>query len=182
MRIISGKLKGRKINPPSNLPVRPTTDQAKEALFNILNNEFDYSEIRALDLFSGTGSIGYELCSRGCPEVHAVEMNWKCTHFIQQVKQDFNLSSLYIHKANVFTWLTTHFQPFDVIFADPPYDMEHQDKIVDIIRENKLLKEGGIFIIEHDKRSNFSEMTMFFDQRNYGKVNFSFFRNEGVVE
>lgn len=176
MRIISGKLKGRKIHPPSNLPVRPTTDQAKEALFNILNNEFDYSEMRALDLFSGTGSISFELFSRGCNEIHSVELNWKCIQYIQQVKHDLNMDSLHIHKANAFTWLSTHFQPFDFIFADPPYDMEHQEKLVNTIIENKLLKEDGLFIIEHDKRQSFKEMPFFFEQRHYGKVNFSFFR------
>lgn len=176
MRIISGNLKGRKIHPPSNLPVRPTTDQAKEALFNILNNEFDYYECRVLDLFSGTGSISYEFFSRGCSEIHAVEMNWKCVQYILQVKNELKMDELYVHKANVFTWLATHFQPFDIIFADPPYDLEHQTKIIQTVFENKLLKPDGIFIIEHDKRQSFQELPFFAEQRHYGKVNFSFFR------
>lgn len=175
MRIISGKLKGRKINPPQNLPVRPTTDQAKEALFNILNNQFDYSEIRALDLFSGTGSISFELFSRGCNEIHAVEQNWKCIQFINQMKHDFNMMELFVHKSNVFTWISTHFKAFDFIFADPPYDMEHQEKIVQGIFESKLLNSGGLLVIEHDKRTDFSGLPYFYEQRHYGKVNFSFF-------
>lgn len=175
MRIISGKLKGRKIHPPQNLPVRPTTDQAKEALFNILNNRFDYSEIRSLDLFGGTGSISYELFSRGCEEIHIVEQNWKCVNFIHEMKQSLQMNSVFVHKANVFTWISTHFNAFDFIFADPPYDLEHQDKIVTGIFESKLLKPDGLFVIEHDKRTDFSHLPNFTEQRHYGKVNFSFF-------
>lgn len=177
MRIISGTLKGRKLHPPVNLPVRPTTDQAKEALFNILNNELDYFEARALDLFSGTGSISFELYSRGCAEIHAVDQNWKCVQYILQVKKDLSIEALSVHKANVFTWLAMPHKSFDFIFADPPYDLPNQEKIIELVVTNGLLKSGGLFVIEHDKRQSFNHLELFSEQRHYGKVNFSFFRS-----
>jgi 16S rRNA (guanine(966)-N(2))-methyltransferase RsmD len=176
MRIISGSLKGRRINPPTNLPVRPTTDLAKESLFNILNNHVDFEKINALDLFSGTGSISLELISRGCISVTSVDMNFKCTDFIKKTALVFKVNNLHIVKTNVFNYLKFSTTTFDLIFADPPYDMQGINTIPDIIFEKNLLSENGLLIVEHSKDINFDTHNRLFEHRNYGKVNFSIFK------
>lgn len=176
MRVISGSLKGRRFNPPTNLPVRPTTDIAKESLFNILNNTIDFEDIKALDLYAGTGNISIELISRGCISVTAVEMNFKCTDFIKKTAIAFNIMNLQVVKTNVFNFLKFATSPYQLIFADPPYDMENTDKLPDIIFEKKLLSENGLLIIEHSRDNHFENHPHFFEQRNYGKVNFTFFK------
>jgi 16S rRNA (guanine966-N2)-methyltransferase len=176
MRIISGSLKGRRINPPNNLPVRPTTDLAKESLFNILNNHIDFETINALDLFSGTGSISLELISRGCISVTSVDMNFKCTDFIKKTALAFNITNLHIIKTNVMNFLKFSSTAYDLIFADPPYDMQGINNIPDIIFEKNLLRENGLLIVEHSKDINFDNHKRLFEHRNYGKVNFSIFK------
>lgn len=176
MRIISGQFKGRRIKPPANLPVRPTTDKAKEALFNILMT-FDYEESRILDLFAGTGNISYEFISRGCSEVIAVEQNGDCVRFMESVAEHLDIGNLRIQQTNVFKYLTREHGKFDVIFADPPYDLDELPRLPDLIFENNLLNAGGIFILEHDDHHNFSNHFGISDYRKYGKVRFSIFTN-----
>ncbi len=176
MRVISGTLRGRRFNPPVNLPVRPTTDIAKESLFNILNNHIDFEEVNALDLFAGTGNISIELVSRGCISVTAVDINFKCTDFIKKTAAAFNISNLQIIKSNVFSFLKFASKPYQLIFADPPYDLEGILKIPEMIFERNLLAENGMLVIEHSRDTNFEEHPRFVEKRNYGKVNFSMFR------
>jgi len=181
MRIISGKFKSRRINAPAKLPLRPTTDFAKEGLFNILNNRINYTDVTILDLFAGTGSISYEFLSRGCKEATTVELNPKCIEFMHKTKQLLNLDNFIIIKGDVFSYLNHCLTNFDIIFADPPFELEELNKFPDLIFENKLLKPGGWLIIEHSSRNNFSEYPLFIDHRNYGRVNFSFFREKELL-
>ena len=174
MRIISGKNKGRKINAPKTLPVRPTTDFAKESLFNIINNNFDYENIDVLDLFSGTGCISYEFASRGARSVIAVERSFKCIDFINKTVYEIRFSNIKVIRANVFSFLNTITKKFDLIFADPPYSMPKIEKITELVYKNNLLKKNGCLIIEHSDKSSFSDHEYFLKQRNYGSVNFSF--------
>ncbi len=152
MRIISGSLKGRRITAPKKLPVRPTTDRSKEALFNILNNWVEFSEIRVLDLFSGTGNISYEFGSRGVSNIVAVDQNKYCTRFIEETSTHFNLNVAVVCK-NVFDYLKKPHQSFDVVFADPPYDLPEEEflKLVTLVFEGNWLKEGGQLVVEHSK-------------------------------
>lgn len=178
MRIIRGRFQRRIIQVPSGLPVRPTTDLAKESLFNILDNLIGFEGIRALDLFTGTGSISYELVSRGCANVTAVDDNPRCVKFIASTAQSFGMPELRVIRADVFRFLQQPMQAFHLIFADPPYDLTQERFMqlpAEIIQRN-LLAEGGLLIIEHPKSIDFSGTYGFFDHRNYSKVNFSFFR------
>lgn len=175
MRIVSGIYKSRKINPPANLPVRPTTDMAKEALFNILNNNFYFDEITVLDLFSGTGNISYEFASRGCENITAVDINSKCVNFTEEVIQKLDIKGFQTVRADVFLYLKKHKSKFDIIFADPPYDLEEYQKIPEIVFENELLNPNGWLIIEHPISVNFSRHEHFKEIRKYGKVHFSIF-------
>ncbi len=176
MRIISGKFRSRRINAPANLPIRPTTDFAKEGLFNLINNHINFADIAVLDLFAGTGSITYEFLSRGCIEATTVEINSKCTDFMYKTKELYEFDNFHIIKGDVFVYLNRCHKTFDVIFADPPYEMEKINEIPNLIFEKKLLNAGGFLIIEHSARNSFKEHPCFFEQRNYGKVNFSFFQ------
>ena len=175
MRIISGKYRGKKINAPKNLPVRPTTDFAKESLFNILANRVDFEDLKVLDLFAGTGSISFEFASRGSKSVKAVDMNNHCIDFIRKMADDLNFSNLTSTKSNVFQYLNNNIDSFNLIFADPPYDLADSVNIPDLIFDNNLLKDDGILIIEHSRNLSFSEHSNFREHRKYGNVNFSFF-------
>ncbi|OFX88594.1 MAG: 16S rRNA (guanine(966)-N(2))-methyltransferase RsmD [Bacteroidetes bacterium GWF2_33_16] len=177
MRIISGSYKGRAIHPPKNFKARPTTDFAKESLFNILNNNFDFSEMKALDLFSGTGSISYELASRGSTDIVSVELNYNHYAFIKKTAIELQFLQIKVIRADVFKYLKTCNKTFDFIFADPPYDMEKIDTIPDIILERKILEEGGWMILEHGSKNNFNDHPNFKEQRIYGSVNFSIFES-----
>ena len=178
MRIIAGKYNRRFIKPPKDLPVRPTTDLARESLFNILNSRFDLEGKSVLDLFSGTGAVAYEFVSRGCGEVWAVDSNNRCTSFIKKTVAEFQIDELTVFRNDVFKFLQTVKKKFDIIFADPPYDMEQLDLLPKIVMESHLLNEGGVFVLEHSKVYNFSSYPGFTDHRKYGKVNFSFFQPE----
>lgn len=180
MRIISGKNKGRKISAPTSLPVRPTTDMAKESLFNILNNLVDIDELEVLDLFSGTGNIAYEFISRECISVTAVDSNNKCTGFISKTATMLNYDNLYVVRADYQQFLKSAYKKWDLIFADPPYQLEELDKIPDWIFNSEVLKNGGLFILEHSASNNFEEHPALVDHRKYGSVNFSFFRPEDL--
>lgn len=175
MRIIRGKYGGRIFKPPKKLNARPTTDFAKENLFNILENRFDFEDITALDLFSGTGNIGFELVSRGCKQVTAIEKNRGNIQFINQIANQLGIQNLTVIKNDVFKFIASTNLQYDLIFADPPYHMEGIEKLPELIAKYNLLKEGGYFILEHSKETNIPENQRFIEQRKYGHVNFSFF-------
>lgn len=183
MRIISGKYKGRRINPPKNLPVRPTTDMSKESLFNILNNYFNFSELRVLDLFAGTGNISYEFASRGSGPITSVDGDYGCVTFIKKTAKEFDFDITAI-KSDVFKFLEKSKASFDIIFADPPYGMDQKDfeRIVSLVFENELLEEDGMMIIEHSKHTPIDHMINFSFAKNYGGSVFTFFEFENDAE
>lgn len=176
MRIIGGKYSRRTIRPPKNLPVRPTTDLAKESLFNILSNKIDFHNKLALDLFTGTGSIAFEFASRYCQSVIAVDKNFQCIQFIKTAASDFGMENLQVIRADVFRFIQSTSKKFDLIFADPPYALDSIETISSIVFENNLLNTDGWLIVEHPQEIDFSEQEHFVEHRKYGKVNFSFFR------
>lgn len=175
MRIIGGKLKGLRINPPANLPVRPTTDLAKEALFNILYNQFDFEQIRVLDLFSGTGNISLEFASRGVPEVVSVDLDFGCFNYLKKISKELNLDNIHAYKSDVFKFLAMETEPFNLIFADPPYDLTRIPEIAKIVFERNLVKQGGYLIVEHPSMKKLDNHPNFKEQRQYGSSSFSFF-------
>jgi|TARA_B110000240_G_C13496495_1_gene451891 16S rRNA (guanine(966)-N(2))-methyltransferase RsmD len=175
VRIIGGRLKGHKIIAPKSLPVRPTTDFAKEALFNILNNRIDFPQVSLLDLFSGTGNISYEFGSRECPEILAVEQNFQCLKYINKTASDFDLP-IHTFKADVFKFLVKkNHKSYSVIFADPPYQNKKLIDIPDLVFNNEWLAPNGLLIMEHGPYTSFSDHKNFVELRKYGNVNFSFF-------
>ena len=176
MRIISGKYKGRAINPPKNLRARPTTDFAKENLFNVLTNLIDFEQCDVLDLFAGTGSISYEFASRGARSVTSVEINAVHCDFIRRTARELGCRALYPVKANAFLYLKSCPKQFDVIFSDAPYDLDGSERIVESVLQNDLLREGGMLIFEHSRKMDFSTHESFWQQRSYGSVQFSFFK------
>lgn len=178
MRIISGTHKGRRINPPKNLPIRPTTDMAKESLFNILNNIVDFSELKVLDLFAGTGSISYEFASRQAKMVTAVDVNYRCVEFIRKTAKELQLDAVKAVRTDVFKLLRRPFEVYDLIFSDAPYDLEKAEELPDLIFDNGWLTKDAWLIIEHPQRVDFSKHPYFNQKRNYGKVNFTFFRKD----
>ncbi len=175
MRIISGKYKGRAINPPKNLRARPTTDFAKENLFNVLNNMIDYTECDVLDLFSGTGSISYEFASREARSVTSAEINAVHHNFIRQTARALGFENFYAVKANVFLYLKSCGKQFDIIFSDAPYDLEGSEQVIDLVFSNGLLREGGLLIFEHSNKQDFTSYDNFCQTRSYGSVHFSMF-------
>lgn len=178
MRIISGKYKSRRIPVPANLKARPTTDFARESLFNVLNNMIDWEETSALDLFSGTGSVALEMVSRGCPYVVSVEMNQNHHNFICKAQDILGAKELFPIKADVFKYLQSSTQKFDLIFADPPYDLPNIGTLPNLIFEKEWLRPQGIFILEHSRNHNFSAHPHFVKERKYGNVHFSFFEEK----
>ncbi|RLD45131.1 MAG: 16S rRNA (guanine(966)-N(2))-methyltransferase RsmD [Bacteroidetes bacterium] len=178
MRIISGKYGRRNIRPPKDLPVRPTTDMAKESLFNILSNKIDFENKSALDLFAGTGSIAFEFVSRGCQPVVAVDKNFQCIQFIKKAGSAFGMEDLQAIRTDVFRYIQSTSKKFDLIFADPPYALESIETINQLVFENKLLNKDGWLIVEHPREIDFSEQDYFVEHRKYGKVNFSFFTQD----
>jgi 16S rRNA (guanine(966)-N(2))-methyltransferase RsmD len=175
MRIISGKYKGRRISAPNNITARPTTDFAKEGLFNLLNNRIDFEGINVLDLFAGTGSISFEFVSRNCTSVISVEQNERHCNFIKKICNELKITNLSLQKTDAFRFIETCRNQFDMIFADPPYELERFDEIPDLIFSHKLLKSDGLFVLEHSVKHSFENHPCFVDHRHYGNVNFSFF-------
>jgi 16S rRNA (guanine966-N2)-methyltransferase len=177
MRIIGGRFKGRTIKLPKDLPVRPTTDFAKEGLFNILSNRLDPSELKILDLFSGTGHISLEFASRGSTDITAVDNNFKCAGFLRSTAKELDLNINTV-KSDVFSFLKNNLTTYDLIFADPPYDLENIPQIHEEVFRNNMLTRGGLLIIEHGPRTKLETLSHFSEHRKYGNVNFSFFIND----
>lgn len=178
MRIIAGSLRGRRLNPPQNLPVRPTTDMARESLFNILNNYIDYEDCTVMDLFAGTGAVSFEFVSRGVKEVTSIDINVQCTNFVKLCAQQMNVNNLHVVRADVFDLLKRVNRKFDIVFADPPYAIEGLATLPDAIFERQVLTDDGIFVLEHPREYLFENHPHFWQHRNYGKVNFTFFANK----
>jgi len=178
MRIISGKHKSRRLTAPKNLPVRPTTDMAKESLFNILNNTYYFDSISVIDLFSGTGNISYEFASRGTKTIYAIDAHFGCIKYISNTAKELDLP-INTFKSDVYKFLEKTALQTDVIFADPPYDFEAEQflKIVDIVFTKKLLNADGVLIIEHSKHTDLSNHENHSYDKRYGGNVFSFFEN-----
>ena len=174
MRIIGGFLKGREIHAPQ-LNARPTTDFAREGLFNILSNTFNFNELHVLDLFGGSGSISFEFASRGCPLITCVEMNHIHTSFIKKTAHQLQLNAIKVVRHNVFDFISLCTQSYDLIFADPPYDLQRAKDLPQIIDSARLLRPEGIFILEHSSAYHFSNAKGFLKMKKYGNVHFSFF-------
>ncbi|WP_397362628.1 RsmD family RNA methyltransferase [Olleya sp. R77988] len=183
MRIISGEFKGRRITAPKRLPVRPTTDMAKEALFNIINNQYYFDSITVLDLFSGTGNISYEFASRGTENITCVDQDYGCIKFINQTADSFDMS-LQTIKSDVFKFLEKSKQQATIIFADPPYDftVDQFSKIPELVFKNNLLEADGILIVEHSKHTDLSKLEHYKHSKGYGGNMFSFFENNASDE
>lgn len=177
MRIISGKYKGKRLTAPKKLPVRPTTDMAKEGLFNILNNRYYFDGLKVLDLFSGTGNISFEFASRDAGEIIAVDSFPGCVQYISKTAKelDFPIDAI---KSDVFKYLERTLEKFNIIFADPPYSFDQAQflKIVDLVLERDLLLEDGLLIVEHSDQTDLSSHPDFSEQRKYGGSIFSFFQ------
>ncbi|WP_348679869.1 16S rRNA (guanine(966)-N(2))-methyltransferase RsmD [Flavobacterium coralii] len=176
MRIISGKYKGRRINAPKSLPVRPTTDMSKESLFNILNNRFDFEGLKVLDIFAGTGNLSYEFGSRGAEAITAVDADFGCIKFIKQTAAEFDFNIMAI-KSDVYKFLAGHSSSYDIIVADPPYHFEQQkfEEVVKLVFDNNLLQEDGMMIIEHSRHTTLEHMMNWSFSKKYGGSIFSFF-------
>lgn len=183
MRIISGKHKGRRLQAPKKLPVRPTTDMAKEALFNVLNNYFNFNGLKILELFAGTGNIGYEFASRGSDSIISIDADFGCVNFIKKTATELDLD-ITAMKSDVFLYLERCNSSFDIIFADPPYDLgqENFEKIALQIFENNILDEEGMLIIEHSKHTKLNHLINFSFSKHYGGTVFSFFEFDATEE
>ena len=176
MRIISGKRKGKRINVPKKLPIRPTTDQSKEAIFNIIQNRYNFESIKVLDLYAGSGNISYEFSSRGVVHITSIDNNPKCVNFIKSISNGLNLN-INVKKIDVFKFLKINTLSFDIIFCDPPYDysLENYAEIQNLIFKNNILNLDGTFILEHSKTIKLNLMYNFKESREYGGCSFSFF-------
>ena len=179
MRIIGGELGGRKVNPPSKMPhTRPTTDIAKEGLFNILQNNLDTENLKTLDLFGGTGSISYELASRGAKDITVIEKDHTMYEFIKKTSLELGLEHFKVLKMDVFRFMMQCTEKFDFIFAGPPYALPNIDDLPKLVIEKKLLSDNGWFILEHTPRNDYEGYPLFVTQRNYGTTIFSIFVNK----
>jgi 16S rRNA (guanine966-N2)-methyltransferase len=177
MRIIGGTLKGKHFNAPAKLPVRPTTDMAKEALFNILYNTYDFEECNVLDLFSGTGSICIEFASRGIKHVTAVDKHPGCVIWLKSVIEKFDLHQIDARKGDTFKFLAQETEQYHIIFADPPYDLTNIPMIPQLVMQNNLLTDNGTLIVEHPPMLKLDQYPGFTEVRKYGNSSFSFFKN-----
>lgn len=176
MRIISGSHKGRQIQAPTNLPVRPTTDRAKEAIFNYLQHRYTFETARVLDLFAGTGNMSYEFASRGCPEILAVDLDAGCCRFIKQTAQKLDMQSIQVLQSDIFSRFSPKIEEkFTLIFADPPYQHPALNQLPDLVLQANWLADSGIFILEHPRYFNFDTHPHWEESRPYGQSVFSIF-------
>jgi 16S rRNA (guanine966-N2)-methyltransferase len=179
MRIIGGEMGGRRINPPTKMPyTRPTTDLAKEGLFNILQNQVEFDGAKTLDLFGGTGSISYELASRGAASLTIIEKDQAMFQFIKDNIQKLGIENCQVLKMDVFKFIETGRESYDFIFAGPPYALSNINQIPVMVVEKKLIAPNGVFVLEHTPRNNYEGYEGFVKQRNYGTTVFSFFENK----
>lgn len=178
MRIISGKYRGRKIRLPKKLEARPTTDFAKEALFNILSTQFEMEELKVMDLYCGTGNMALEFCSRGVPQVIAVDQSPVAVKLVAQLKEEWNIEGLQTIRSRSLDFLKHAYGQFDLIFADPPYRSEEYQRLIERVFERNLLAPDGWLILEHDRHVNLDNEPHWSEKRTYGNVNFSIFRNK----
>lgn len=178
MRVIGGRIGGIRLHPPTNLPVRPTTDLAKEALFNILEYQIDWSESDCLDLFCGTGSISIELASRFARSVDAIDIHVKCIHFLKDTAKKHALNTIHTQKADVFKFITSTNKKFDFIFADPPFDHPKLIQLPELIFQNNLLKEDGLLVVEHPSMRKMLNSDLLVETRKYGYSSFSFYKQK----
>jgi len=178
VRIISGKFKGKNIQAPASLPARPTTDFAKTALFNILNNRVDYESSSVLDLFCGTGNISYEFISRGCQNLVAVDADGRSAKFVKETMARLNEPSVRVIKSDAFRFLETTREKYDIIFADPPFDLKETDLLPGIVKSKSLLNEEGILIIEHQSKRKLESELQPAEIRVYGNCAFSIFNQK----
>ena len=178
MRIIGGKLKGKTVNPPAGYKARPTTDFAREGLFNILDNEYELEGLQILDLFGGTGTVSFEFASRGARRVYCVEMNRENAAFIKNEARRLGLDNVTTVRDNVFDFLPICHEKFDIVFADPPYALDSLASLPDLVFGSNALTDDGIFVLEHPREFSFEEHPHFWQHRAYGKVNFTFFANK----
>lgn len=178
MRIIGGKFKGRVFHIPANLPVRPTTDFAREAIFNIIQNHFYIPDVSFLDLFSGTGAISFEMASRGCTDITSVDKNSVSIQFIRKTAETWKLKGFKAIKDDVFRFIDKCITNYDIIFADPPYNLTYLDELPLLILKKKLLRTNGWLILEHGHKHSFEQHPFFVQHRRYGNVNFSIFQPE----
>lgn len=176
MRIISGKNRGIILHAPANLPVRPTTDRAKESLFNILDNNFDVSELSVLDLFAGTGNISYEFCSREAKAVLSIDQHAACVKFMKETAKKLEFIQMEVLKQDVFVYLKQASEQFDIIFGDAPYALARIPEIPSMVFQNNLLNPNGWLVLEHATMMSLSHLPNFFDERKYGQSTFSFFK------
>lgn len=182
MRIVSGYLKGRRFTPPTQLKARPTTDFAKEGLFNLLGNRIDIEGMEVLELFAGSGSIGLEFVSRGATRVTGVEMSAQHIGYIKKICGELGVNNYYLQRADVFKFLERASGCYHIIFADPPYQLKELPTLPNIIFEKQLLQPDGLFILEHGREHDFSAHPNFLEERKYGNVHFSFFAPNGASE
>jgi 16S rRNA (guanine(966)-N(2))-methyltransferase RsmD len=179
MRIIGGEHGGRRFNPPGNMPhTRPTTDVAKEGLFNVIENNLDIETLKTLDIFGGTGSISYELASRGAKELTIVEKDYTMSEFIKKTAGELKLENFKVVKMDVFKFLDTAATSYDFIFAGPPYALGNIDELPIIIFDKHLLNKNGWFILEHTPRNDYKRFAHYVTERNYGTTIFSIFINK----
>lgn len=177
MRIISGRFKGRRLTPPANIKARPTTDMAREALFNVLQNELEIHGADVLDLFSGTGAISLEFISRGANSATAIDVEHLSKRFLDEIKKEWKIDNLKTVKADIFKLLKKADRSFDIVFADPPYADPRFPELPDMIFDSGWVKQDGLLILEHGPEHNFQFNPRFQSHRQYSSVNFSFFRN-----
>ncbi|NBC83197.1 MAG: 16S rRNA (guanine(966)-N(2))-methyltransferase RsmD [Bacteroidetes bacterium] len=177
MRIISGKYKGKRIDVPKSFKARPTTDFAKENLFNILNNFIDFENLHVLDLFAGTGSIGFEFASRDAAAIDCVEIDFRSVKHIQHVATELKLNQIKVYRSDAFRFINNCTKQYNLIFADPPYALKNLGALPDLIFENGLLQPHGLFVLEHGQDLEFTDHSGFKEMRKYGSVHFSMFEN-----
>jgi 16S rRNA (guanine(966)-N(2))-methyltransferase RsmD len=175
MRIIGGNLKGIRLQPPANLPVRPTTDMAKEALFNILNNRFDFENCTVLDLFCGTGNLTFEFASRNAQRILAIDLDYGCVNWVKNTANKHDFKQIEVRKGDVFRLLKQMTGAYDLIFADPPYNLPNIPQIPVIVKEQQLLKPDGLLVVEHQSNMKLSNLEGYTETRKYGNSSFSFF-------
>lgn len=174
MRIIGGSHRGRRYRAPSNIPARPTTDYAKESLFNILDHKIAWDECYMLDLFAGIGGVSLEAASRGCAEITCIDINSKSVAWIKKISDEFGFNNIKPQKLDALKWLKRNNDKFDLVFADPPYDFDKYEPLIDSVLKTAL-KPSGLLVLEHRQSGSFAEHANFIEDRTYGEVRFSIF-------